>query len=75
MPVSKILQLNCHTVFQDEIELSREIADYGIEVMKVKIIEKDYEGDDDAVSTMLHLNRETTKLVAEKLMEFALEEN
>ncbi|AMW62500.1 hypothetical protein BI001_gp139 [Bacillus phage Zuko] len=75
MPVSKILQLNCHTVFQDEIELSREIADYGVEVMRVKIIEKDYEGDDDAVSTMLHLNRETAKLVAEKLMEFALEEN
>ncbi|AMW62809.1 hypothetical protein DIGNKC_234 [Bacillus phage DIGNKC] len=75
MLVSKILQVNCHTVFQDEIELSREIADYGVEVMKVKIIEKDYEGDDDAVTTMVHLDRTRAKKIADALLEFALEEN
>ncbi|AMW61453.1 hypothetical protein NIGALANA_243 [Bacillus phage Nigalana] len=77
MPVSNILRVNCHTVFQDEMELSKEIADYDVEVMKVKITEREYEGmdEEDATYAMVHLDKETAKLVAEKLMEFALEEN
>ncbi|UGO46484.1 hypothetical protein ABINADI_167 [Bacillus phage vB_BanH_Abinadi] len=76
MPVSSILRVNCHTVFQDEMELSKEIADYGVEVMKVKITEREYEGmdEEDAIYAMLYLNKETAKLVAEELLKFALEE-
>ncbi|AHZ10815.1 hypothetical protein [Bacillus phage Megatron] len=79
MPVSNVeiyLKMDCTTMPNDELELARITDDYGRDVVNLQIIERSLDDDDDEEEyTSINLDKYRAKALAEKLMEFALEEN
>lgn len=61
---------------RDELELARITDDYGRDVVNLQIIERSLDDDDDGEEyTSINLDKYRAKALAEKLLEFALEEN